>query len=733
LLRLVLVLLSALPGTAAGEWNAWSAGGGPYGGRIHALAAAPAGSRRIYAGTERGGVFRSLGDGAGWTARNEGLSLTDILCITVHPFRSDTLFAGTGGAGVYRSTNGGDSWYEADAGIVGSFINDIVYSGDGARVFAGTSSGGVYVSENHGATWTPSNDGLTNPSVRALAFAPSNPALLFAGTSNGIFRSTDGGSTWTRKSDGLVHTIIGDIAVDPIDPNVVYAGTLGGGVYKSIDGGDQWSQSASSMATAYVRGIWIHSDRPDTIWAATNRGVFETFDGASTWFSRDAGREDTTAQAILRTGDSLYAGGYWGGVDVTATPEAGWTPRNDLLSNRFVWELALSEEDPNAVWAASFGGLSHSSDRGETWVDSNPVSDTFDFRTVDLRPGSENELLAGAFYGGIFRSIDGGASWASSSSGLGATGTVTAVRYKPDDGSVVLSATYGGTYKSTNGGASWASSYSGMGAKKVWGIDVAPSAPSLVYAGTYGSGLYRSRDFGATWTAVPLGETYIRAVAIDPSDTAVVYAGGYYLQSGLGGVYKSTDGGATWASKNAGLGNRTIWSIAVDPLDTRHLLAATVDGIYESPNGGDSWIDHSGGLVPRDIRWVAFSGERALAGSYGGSVPWYQSISTGVLAGGAPEPAAISLLAFPNPFNASTTVRAGFGDGEGGGPLRIAVYDIAGRLVRVLASVDLARGEALFVGWDGRNELGHEVASGVYLALATSAKGKKTERLVIVR
>ncbi|RPJ47750.1 MAG: T9SS C-terminal target domain-containing protein, partial [Candidatus Latescibacterota bacterium] len=717
------------PSGARAGYDAWTAEGGPYGGRIHALVCPSDEPRRIYAGTERGGVFVSLGDGAGWEPRSEGLELTDVVCLAVDPLRGDTLFAGTGGGGVYRSTSAGAYWVEVGAGLTSPFINDLVFAPDASRLWAATSSGGVFVSLNGGLSWTPSNAGLTALSVRAIAFAPSDPEILFVGTSSGVFRSADAGATWAPRSSGLAHGSVGAVAVDPLDTNVVYAGTLGGGVYKSTDGGGSWAQAASGMGNLYVRELRIREDRPDTIWAATNRGLFETFDGAATWTARIAGMADTTAQALLRTDDTLYVGSYWGGVYAAAFPESGWAPRNERLSNRFVWELARSPHDPDEMWAASFGGLSRSDDRGETWVDVPFAPDTFDLRTVAPSPDDPIDLLAGAFYGGVFRSSDGGASWTKSSSGLGASGTVTAVRYKPDDAAIVLAATYGGTYKSVNGGANWSASHSGMGSKKVWGMDGSGVAPGLVYAGTYGSGLYRSRDFGGTWQSVPIGESYIRAVAIDPSDTSVFYAGGYYLQSGLGGVYKSTDGGATWVSKNAGLGNESIWSIAVDPLDTQHLLVATVDGAYESSNGGDLWQEPADGLLPRDIRWVSFAGERMLAGSYGGSVPWYEEISTGVELAGIPAPGPLSLLVYPNPFNATTTVRVDFE----GGPVRAAVYDVAGRLVRELDGGDSPEGGRLAISWNGTDERGREVASGVYLVRAEGARGWAAQRIVLVR
>lgn len=70
----------------------------------------------------------------------------------------------------------------------------------------------------------------------------------------------------------------------------------------------------------------------------------------------------------------------------------------------------------------------------------------------------------------------------------------------------------------------------------------------------------------------------------------------------------------------------------------------------------------------------------------------------------------------PNPFNAQATIHlSGFNDNE---PIRIGIYDLLGREVRSLEAV--SRGEG-FAVWDGRDNYGQPVASGVYLIRAESS------------
>ena len=98
-------------------------------------------------------------------------------------------------------------------------------------------------------------------------------------------------------------------------------------------------------------------------------------------------------------------------------------------------------------------------------------------------------------------------------------------------------------------------------------------------------------------------------------------------------------------------------------------------------------------------------------------------------------PAETELLAnYPNPFNPETWI-----------PYRLAedafvtltIYDRAGQVVRTLdvghriAAVYESRSKAIY--WDGRNDLGESVASGVYFYHLTAGGYSATKRMVIVK
>ncbi len=94
----------------------------------------------------------------------------------------------------------------------------------------------------------------------------------------------------------------------------------------------------------------------------------------------------------------------------------------------------------------------------------------------------------------------------------------------------------------------------------------------------------------------------------------------------------------------------------------------------------------------------------------------------------APTPAP-TLMAHPNPFNPHTTVRV---DLPERGMLRVTVTDVGGRLQSVLAEGVRGPGEQTFA-WDGRDDAGRELPSGVYLLRAITRAGVANEKLVLLR
>jgi hypothetical protein len=84
---------------------------------------------------------------------------------------------------------------------------------------------------------------------------------------------------------------------------------------------------------------------------------------------------------------------------------------------------------------------------------------------------------------------------------------------------------------------------------------------------------------------------------------------------------------------------------------------------------------------------------------------------------------------YPNPFNPLTTIRF---DMKEKGLVTVKIYDVAGRLVRTLVN-EVRNAGAYSAVWDGRNNIGADVASGIYFYKMETAGFQATKKLVLLR
>jgi hypothetical protein len=85
--------------------------------------------------------------------------------------------------------------------------------------------------------------------------------------------------------------------------------------------------------------------------------------------------------------------------------------------------------------------------------------------------------------------------------------------------------------------------------------------------------------------------------------------------------------------------------------------------------------------------------------------------------------------AYPNPLNPSTIVRI---DLPSRTLVRADIYDCSGRLIKKIWHGVLPQGRST-LAWNGRNDRGSRVASGVYFLAIQSRGYRKTIKLVVVK
>jgi len=86
---------------------------------------------------------------------------------------------------------------------------------------------------------------------------------------------------------------------------------------------------------------------------------------------------------------------------------------------------------------------------------------------------------------------------------------------------------------------------------------------------------------------------------------------------------------------------------------------------------------------------------------------------------------------YPNPFNPSTTIKYTIPEGAKV-QVHIKIYDLRGRLVRVLVEEGQLPG-SFAVRWDGRDEQGQAVSSGVYFYRIEAGSFKLSRKMILLR
>jgi hypothetical protein len=84
---------------------------------------------------------------------------------------------------------------------------------------------------------------------------------------------------------------------------------------------------------------------------------------------------------------------------------------------------------------------------------------------------------------------------------------------------------------------------------------------------------------------------------------------------------------------------------------------------------------------------------------------------------------------YPNPFNPTTVIRYALPEGSN---VRLEIYNTLGQVVRTLVDGEQAGG-VYRITWDGRNEHGQEMATGVYIYRIVASDFQATKRMLLIK
>jgi len=328
----------------------------------------------------------------------------------------------------------------------------------------------------------------------------------------------------------------------------------------------------------------------------------------------------------------------------------------------------------------------------------------------------------------VWKTNDGGITWLSNSQGLGA-GQGFAVE--------ILSNTDGWVFGKTNqlfatelyclnsGLPDWQMNcpLNGIGSNQIANMrdmfflntDYGWMASSL-------DTIYVTTNGGASWNARPLPAL----IGASPTIYFLNELQGWVVDNS-GGYFSTADGGISW---NQEMGIGSINDIQF-PETNVGWIAGDGGNLQNSIDGGNSWIQQP--VTTQNLNAVSFvSPDTGYIVGTGGVV-----LST--VTGGATgiEDQSDNLLLkemtllpnYPNPFNPSTTLQFEL---QRRSNVLLQITDVSGRHVRTLVNDSRSAGHHE-VKWDGRDDAGNSITSGVYLSRLESKGVVQSQKMLLVR
>lgn len=746
-------------------------------GRITCVTAHPSVPGRIFLGAAAGGVFRTTDNGATWACVTDDYGIASMGDLATDPANANVVYAGTGeanasgdsynGIGLFRSTDGGDSWDFLGLRDTGHITRVAVDPSNSSRIwvaamgnlFTKNPERGVYRSDDGGASWSLKLFVSDSTGASDVAVDPANPNTVYAamwerirtasyrragGITSGIFKSTDGGETWGRLAGGLpaqgptVGRIgLGLAASQPSTVYAIYADDPGYflGVFKTTDAGAHWAHADAGLGGLYSNFGWyfgqIRVDPTDSNKAfALGVPFYRTTNGGTSWSDASSFMHvDHHALWIDPSTPTRLIEGNDGGLYRSTNGGTQWSPFTGLPITQF-YAITVDFQNPQRL----YGGTQ---DNGTMRTLTGNLDDWGVFYGGDgmyclVDPTNANVIFAEYQYGGLGKSTNGGGSFGDATNGINGgdrRNWSVPVVMDPTNSQVLYYGTYR-VYRTSNGAANWSAISGdltgGQGSGNlqfptVTTIAVAPSSPATVYAGTDDGHAWVTTNTGSSWTNVSAGlpNRWVTRVAVDPQNRDIVYTtvSGYKWDEPQPHVFRSVNRGTNWSDISSNLPDGPVNSIVVDPLDSNTLYVATDFGVFVSRNLGGRWDVLGAGLPLNPICDLCLHAptRSLISGTHGRSMfrlslPGPAGVEDEIAADASSRPTIE--LAGPNPFrnHAEFTLRL-----PRSASVQLRIVDATGRTVRVVNEGTLPAG-ARRISWNGRDAAGGEAPAGIYFA-----------------
>jgi photosystem II stability/assembly factor-like uncharacterized protein len=635
-------------------------------GWVETLFVAPSNPMIIYAGSNSGGLYKTENGGDSWHFVSDWFPVTGVLDLVIDRYNPDVIWAATGttvnqygyGHGVLKSSDGGKHWFYTGLAFLPENEKVIWALGRDNYLpnrFVAVENNQIYLSTDEGRNYEKSYDGKSDIKDFRQVILGKEFDLV---SGNRLFKSTDKGRSWTDVSEGLsfaagsaLSTSWPDriaIAVNPSDSNAILALYRFGNknfIDHSANGGDTWSN-------IYAGRDFSRVDRNHAEIAYDPLDTNIIYVGSVRMYRSDNHGKD---------------------FKLISMPIVG-------ASNQMHDDIrAIHTNIEGKIYVGNDGGVSMSSDKGETWENLNGKGLTItQVYGIASSPLKEQHLLIGCqdlssfhFDGNRWINIesiygDGGqclygdslmlimqngrlnessgdlSKWNSLHTPYRANRLDYPLQFFYENEQAILATDDHIWLKEPKERWKSISQDLGVHSTKIVAMDHLKTGEESVFyiakdqptwgdgealTGRFFKGIIRG-DSGS-WVDITnklpiLAWRHITDIQIDPDDVEHVWVClyGYDDHHGRFKVFESKDGGESWQNVSNGLMNFNTFDLIYVPNSSNGLFLCTEGGLYFRNDYLNDWVKIKGDMPNLMLKHAAIQidHKKLYLGTYGGGV-----------------------------------------------------------------------------------------------------------------
>ena len=744
----------------------------------------PTDENRVYLILDTGHLFRSDDKGENWKRISHPVAIATMPwrqyrggehCVAIDPrlgYGNIVYFSpGQEDAGLWKSTDYGDTWVKTKgSNDLGASVIAVDYNGN-IICIAGNRK--IYSSLNGGDSWSEYsipisiNENWFKPVGYKLDVEISTNNTIWVtdrAENSGVYYSDNFGQIWNQA---MQETQIVDLASSPVDSNLILALEQDGRIFRSSNATGNFLETGSVQQNNYWSfDTWpphtgsIDINSTGTVIAIGRYSIARSTDKGSNFTETHEDNMNYSVHSSWPFIDRNTNDQALKSCDISASPvdSSFWifgdgAMRKISTDNGFSWiggkgagahglwmygNPTFDAADPNVFHVACVDyGHTYTTDLGKTWLSSE--EERVSCQGVTQDPNNYNVFYKTTKKNnsttlGVYKSTDRGHSFAKLSDiELSNSDYGGRIFVDPTDSEIIYCTIRGGkgVYRSTNGGNSFSNIYT----KSNIHHSAVTQSGNVFFHIWNGMGLYRFIKNSGEWKNIAWGISgNVDGFAIHPQDENIIFINANVT------LYKTTNGlsaSPVWVSKGKYKGRQ----IYIDQYFPDYMLMMTDQkdvGMMISKDGGGEWESIQGNLGTSFVWGFVPGGPAAKGRVYAFDATAYYIVSiydsivvsvkdlkreklfhTGIDLGPA----------YPNPFNSGVQIPFSVNRSS---QLSLDIFDTLGRRVRTLVDGNKSIGHYK-IFWDGKDNNGEPVSSGVYLIDLRAGQAHITNKLLYIK